>query len=79
MLYQGDTALYQLVVKDVSQGTRKPVPTAPIRGRYTAEQKLELIRRANRDPRLQYELETAREPRPQGLEDSGIFEHHFRG
>ena len=79
MHYQGDTTLYQLMVKDTSQGTRKAVPTAPIRGRCTAEQQLELIRRANRDPRLQYELERAREPRPQGLEDSGIFEHHFRG
>jgi len=49
--------LYRLYVRDLSTGKRKAVETAPIRGRYPAQEKLDQIQRANRDPRLYYEIE----------------------
>lgn len=48
---------FRLIVRDTQLGTRKPVPTAHIHGRSQAEEQLERIRRANRDHRLQYEME----------------------
>jgi len=61
-MYDSDLGtLYRLVVNDISTGKRKPVPTAPIRGRRTAQAQLERIRRANHDPRMQYELERSQD------------------
>jgi hypothetical protein len=48
---------FRLIVHDTQLGSCKPVPTAPIHGRSQAEELLERIRRANRDHRLQYEVE----------------------
>jgi hypothetical protein len=50
----------------------------PIRGRDPADEQLERVQRANRDPRLQYEPEPTSVPKEAGV-DSGIIEHHFRG
>jgi hypothetical protein len=48
---------YRLMVRDTQLGTCKPVPTAPFHSRPQAEELLERIRHANRDHRLQYEVE----------------------
>lgn len=71
-------SFYRLVMKDVSTGTKKTITASkPIRGRYPAEEVLEKVRRANRDPRMIYELERAPE-QCEEANDGGILEHHFR-
>jgi hypothetical protein len=69
---------FQLMVRDMQLGTRKPVPTPPIQGRYEAERQLERIRQANRDHRLQYDIEIAMAPSDLHA-NAAVFSRQFRG